>query len=192
MQTTQTTLISKTILTSVLIFSLGCSGGPRIPTTLPPVTQEEAPAINEESYRSNLQTLADSGIERGAVPDGALVTGLARGQVAPYSGVLLNPTAWAYTETELSLANQRCLVLRQSDVAAANAQALHDLESYRNAYMGMSQRYQITLQGRDREILRLQQAGALTGSRVGDVLLWSGVGAAVGFGLFGLINAITH
>lgn len=192
MQTTQPTLISKTILTSVLIFSLGCSSGPRIPTTLPSVTQEEAPAINEESYRNNLQTLADSGIERGAVPDGALVTGLARGQAAPYSGVLLNPTAWAYTETELSLANQRCLVLRQTDVAAVNAQALHDLESYRNVYMGMSQRYQITLQGRDREILRLQQAGALTGSRVGDVLLWSGVGAAVGFGLFGLINAITH
>lgn len=188
---TQATL-SKTLLTSFLIFSLGCSSSPRIPTSLPPVTIEEAPAINEENYTNNLQSLADSGIERGPVPDGAMVTGLARGQTAPYSGVLLNPSAWAYTETELTLVNQRCLVLRQSDVATANAQALHDLESYRNAYMGMTQRYQITLQGRDREILRLQQAGALTGSRVGDILLWGGVGTAIGFGLFGLINAITH
>lgn len=188
---TQSTL-SKKILISFLVLSLGCSSSPRIPTTLPPVTTEEAPPINEENYTNNLQNLTDSGIERGLVPDGALVTGLARGQTAPYSGVLLNPSAWAYTETELSLANQRCLVLRQSDVATVNAQAIHDLQSYRNAYMGMAQRYQLTLQGRDREILRLQQAGALTGSRVGDVFLWTGVGAAVGFGLFGLINAITH
>lgn len=169
--------------TLCLVLVTGCSSVTA--QNLPSLPRVQPPSFDRTYYETSDVPEASVLPLTNNAPD-ARVTPLNQGQTAPYNGVLFNGPAVASIQVQYHSEQERCLVERRSDQLRVGARAIADLERMQSEFIANEQTYRVVLDGRDREIQRLNNIPHY------NPWLLTGVGILGGLSLFGLIYAVVH
>jgi hypothetical protein len=114
-------------------------------------------------------------------PEEAKVTGIEKGEAAPYSGVLLNSLAAARLFTEKNYSGIECDLRVKYELQTEMARMQLLLDTTKISLDSVNQKYTSILQIKDEEIKRLS---AVASERPNDYTAWwAGAGIVVGIAL---------
>jgi hypothetical protein len=114
-------------------------------------------------------------------PAEAKVTGIEKGEAAPYSGVLLNSLAASRLFTEKNYSGLECDLKVKYELQKETARMQMLLDTTKASLDAVNQKYTSILQIKDEEIKRLS---ALASERPNDYTAWwAGAGIIVGIAL---------
>jgi hypothetical protein len=117
----------------------------------------------------------------GEVNVGAAVSPMKKGQLAPFTGVLLSPEAIARVTVELSSNLERTKIEVQKAVAEADARCDNEKSNMKTTLDADKKILSIQLDERDKRIQILNDQIEKNGDSSSNIPLWLGIGAGTGF-----------
>lgn len=159
---------------------------------------EEIPAVPTLHSEQTVEEieLADRVPEIMSAPSGnERLVGLLSGAPAPFSGVLLNPEAAAWLESEPDATQERCQLFVNRRLGEIRAGVTADIQRLRLHIETLSRIHQIELRNRDAQILSLQRMNEElrnAGPEWWEQLLWVGGALIVGAGLGIILGLVAN
>lgn len=153
------------------------------------------PALQSEQTQEEME-VADRVPEIMSAPGGnERIVGLQSGAPAPFSGVLLNPEAAAWLESEPDATQERCQLFVNRRLGEVRAGFLADIQRLRLHIETLSSFHQIELRNRDAQILSLQEMNEElrnSGPEWWEQILWIGGALIVGAGLGIILGLVAN
>ncbi|MFA6049922.1 MAG: hypothetical protein WC761_01875 [Candidatus Paceibacterota bacterium] len=160
------------ILSSILIIGCGAAR-PARPSSLDSLRQQFAPIETIEP--EVLDTVVISDRDSAGAEEGRTYR-IVQGEVAPYTGLLLNDPAAAYIVSEYQALGERYGVSLTQQRERDYARLIRDTESMRLQINGDRERFLVIVESQDQYINNLEGI-AFQGTTVTDVLVIVGAGA---------------